>query len=816
MFGSSSAFADTITVTSLTDNGQSGTLRWALARANTNGVVDFILFNVPSPYIIEPTSNLPPVGEQFLPTHVLGSSQPGYTGTPIVTIRGTLAGVSANGLTVGSASNRVQALVITAFTNNGVFVQGCEYNEIQGCHILGNGSYGVDIWSGRHNLIGGTTASNRNVISSNYYGVYIHGSLPEDNRVIGNYIGTDPAGSNAWPNDRGILISQGAQVIGGPAAGEGNVISGNINEGIFLQGEGGSNTVIRGNYIGTDASGARSVSNGLHGIHLNAVSHVTVGGTNAGDRNVISGNAFGSIEGCGVYIYCMGSDQARENMVAGNYIGTDATGLKAVSNRHYGIRVWNGASNTIAGNVVAANRLSGIYIYGYNAPVTGTVIRGNYIGTDRTGTNPLPNVGAGVLMELSREGTIGGTNVADGNVISGNGAGVDLLYTDRDVVENNLIGVGSDGVTPVPNNYYGVSIRSTGTTIRANVISANTWGGITVEGAGRGTVIRGNWIGTDKTRSRDLGNAMSGIQISGTSGNSIGGTNSGDGNVIAYNDQWGVIVSGPPAVSNSILGNKIYSNGFSGIDLGGDGVSANDTTDPDLGVNNTQNFPIVSVAWRGSTIITGRLNSVASRTYRLEFFSNDECDPTGNGEGQMFIACTNVTTDGSGNANFRYFNRGTLQKGKYVTATATDVLRNETSEFSPCVQVVPAPDTDGDGMPDFWETTYGLDPNVSNTPAADLDFDRVPDVQEYLADTAANDPTQYLCFGGIWNSQGPIIMFTTSVGRVYDLDYSTNMLSPQPWLFLSHDLDGIDGNLFVRDYNPIQSPCIYRVRARLP
>ncbi len=166
----------------------------------------------------------------------------------------------------------------------------------------------------------------------------------------------------------------------------------------------------------------------------------------------------------------------------------------------------------------------------------------------------------------------------------------------------------------------------------------------------------------------------------------IGGTGSGSGNVIAHNDSAG----GHPGVSvlagtnNLILGNSIFDNGGLGIDLGNDGVTANDTADGDTGANNLQNFPVITGvnASGGMTTVTGRLNSTANTTYRIEVFANNTIDSNGYGEGQVFIGAQNATTDASGNVSFSVTNPFTqIGAGQRVTATATDP-NNNTSEFS--------------------------------------------------------------------------------------------------------------------------------------
>ncbi|MCA1634493.1 MAG: DUF11 domain-containing protein, partial [Acidobacteria bacterium] len=173
-----------------------------------------------------------------------------------------------------------------------------------------------------------------------------------------------------------------------------------------------------------------------------------------------------------------------------------------------------------------------------------------------------------------------------------------------------------------------------------------------------------------------------------SSGNVFGGTAAGTANTIAFNGGAGAIVAS--GTGNAFPGNQIFSNAALGIDLGNDGVTANDANDADTGANNLQNFPLLTLASTagGNTTVTGTLNSTASTTFRVEFFSNAACDASGNGEGRTFLGFQNVTTDGAGNATVNA-TLPAVTVGEVVTATATDPANN-TSEFSAC-QVVTAP-----------------------------------------------------------------------------------------------------------------------------
>jgi VCBS repeat-containing protein len=186
-----------------------------------------------------------------------------------------------------------------------------------------------------------------------------------------------------------------------------------------------------------------------------------------------------------------------------------------------------------------------------------------------------------------------------------------------------------------------------------------------------------------------IGNNV-GLSLNNTAGNVVGGINLPQRNVIAYNTGDGIWVDGPAANGNSILGNSIYSNGSTashlGIDLGSDGVNANDLGDGDEGPNNGQNSPIITsaVIQGGNTIIAGTLNSHANSTYRIELFSNPTADISGYGGGLTYLGSVNLSTDGSGNASFSYMHIGELDG--YISATVTEDLGSghfgSTSEYA--------------------------------------------------------------------------------------------------------------------------------------
>ena len=247
------------------------------------------------------------------------------------------------------------------------------------------------------------------------------------------------------------------------------------------------------------------------------------------------------------------------------------------------------------------------------------------------------------------------------------------------------------GTLDVGNANYGVLISNApnntvgGTTAAAgNLISGNDRSGVLISGSGAtGNTLEGNKIGTDAAGSVALGNTLYGVYISNASANSVGGSGNGSANTIAFNGADGVYVAS--GNNNAIWTNSIHSNSGLGIDLSPNGVTPNDAGDSDAGANNLQNFPVIDSATvaSGTTAIAGTLNSLANTTFRLEFYASSASDPSGFGEGEVYLGTQDVTTDANGDASFTFNYTGDLT-GQAITATATDPANN-TSEFSQAV-----------------------------------------------------------------------------------------------------------------------------------
>ncbi|WP_284186858.1 cadherin domain-containing protein, partial [Zoogloea oryzae] len=289
-------------------------LREAIIAANTTAGTDTISFNIADALVsgthtIKPTSALPTLTGAVI---IDGTTEPDYVvGRPVVEIDGSLTGSGVHGLVLGAGAG-------------GSTIRGLAINSFN---------------------------------SSNGYALYLMAGA--DNNVIeGNIIGLDADGTTAVPtmSNFGVYVASSGNTIGGTTTAARNVLSNNVNAGVALY---GSNNVVIGNYIGTDATGTLARGNGNDGADVYGGANNRVGGTTAAERNIISGNLRNGIEV---------STGLTGTLIQGNYIGTDVTGTLSLGNNYGGI--WVGSSSTGvtiggaaagAGNTIVNNPTGGIY-----------------------------------------------------------------------------------------------------------------------------------------------------------------------------------------------------------------------------------------------------------------------------------------------------------------------------------------------------------------------------------------------------------------------------------------------------------------------
>jgi parallel beta-helix repeat protein len=496
-------------------------------------------------------------------------------------------------------------------------------------------------------LGGGTTIKGLVV---NRWGSGINISNVGGNAVQGNYIGISAAGTADLGNSQdGILLTNSPNnLIGGSAPGEGNVISGNNANGVRMTGVTSTGNRLEGNIIGLNAAGTADLGNNQDGVQIqtSAAGNI-IGGDLPGRGNVISGNNSDGIE-----------TTTSGNTVVGNLIGTDVSGELDLGNTARGVVINSTTGNTIGGiaagarNIISGNGQAGLLLSG--AATSGNFVYGNYLGTNIGGTLAIANgTFGGILISNAQNNDIGGASPGQGNVISGNPVGIRL-----------------DG------------------------------------GAANGNRIRGNTIGLRAGATGALPNST-GIYIAGGNNNLIGGAVAGQENIIAFNNSRGVLVE--LGTGNTVGANSIYSNGTLGIDVGSPGITPNDTDDPDTGANRLQNFPVLTQVSTGGidTMVSGSLNSTPSSNFTIDLYYSTACDSSGNGEGQNHLGSVAASTDAGGDLQFAQTFAVPVPAGSPVTATATNTVTGDTSEFSACSFVIFNADRDGDLISDIFEDACG-------------------------------------------------------------------------------------------------------------
>ena len=414
--------ATTFTVTTTSDSG-AGSLRQAILDANGAAGADTIAFGI---------------GGSGVQTIALASALPAITSP--VTIDGyTQTGALANTHDTSQGLNTVLKI------------------EVDGA-ALGAGSICLDV------AASDTTIKGLVIHGCDTANVRLQNSA--SNFVLeGCFLGTDAAGTTP------VAEASGAQItgvtppnvrIGGTTPAARNLISGGHDKIVLGNGAGGpAGVTIQGNLVGPDVTGTIDLADTGHGITLTRATNVTIGGASAASRNVVSGNAGNGLE--------IDGNPATNTVVQGNYIGVDVTGAAPLGNGNRGIvldsnNVIVGGSAAGAGNVISANGAIGIVLGSSNVSMV-TIVQGNFIGTDSSGTIPLGNADRAIHVGAA-DNVIGGTGAGEGNVIAytkatgGTGDGVYLPFSQGNVIRGNRIfgnaGLGidvmpagsPDGVTP--------------------------------------------------------------------------------------------------------------------------------------------------------------------------------------------------------------------------------------------------------------------------------------------------------------------------------------------------------------------------------
>jgi parallel beta-helix repeat protein len=474
----------------------------------------------------------------------------GATGTLIAgsaAVPSVIAGNGRNGVEVtgGATGTIIQASLIGT---NGLGTR------------LGNTLDGVKFDQSPFNLVGGTSSGDGNTIAFNKQdGIEVNGSSAMGIAVQGNLIRSNEVDGVRIKDASGVTVGNFAANTDDPAVAlrARNVISGNSGAGIEILGL-STLTTVQGNLIGTDIFGTAARGNEI-GVFLNDAVGNTIGGPTPEARNVISGNLTQ-----GVQVFRV-TPLGTGDVIEGNWIGIDVTGVNALGNGATGIGVFlnNAPNNTVGGstasasNVISGNGQAGVTILGRSS--TGNRIEGNVIGASPDGgllRTTASSQFVGVLLQDAAGNTVGGADAESSNLIGENFIGVEIVgVTSSDVIANDRIG----------GNTFGVYLNgAAGSLIAFNSIVDNTDIGLSILGSLSTTNdVQGNAIQR---------NIFAGVYIEGASNNTIGtlaakpGSKSGLGvpNNISRNGSVGVYLFGG-ATGNAFRRNTIQGNGLYGV-----------------------------------------------------------------------------------------------------------------------------------------------------------------------------------------------------------------------------------------------------------
>ncbi|MFZ4655800.1 MAG: right-handed parallel beta-helix repeat-containing protein [Caldilineaceae bacterium] len=448
----------------------------------------------------------------------------------------SLPAITTDRLTI-DASNAAVILDGGRIAQDGLVIAGTQGVVIQGLELRNFLNSGITLSANtRDTLIGGQPSAGAkpqgqgNVISGNEgNGIWLEGATSSGNRIIGNYIGVKADGLAPLRNTgSGIILSKGVRqtVI------EQNVISSNTGDGIRLNSRANTDepriedVKIRSNRIGLTRTGDAPRGNGGNGIFVGEAVNVEIGGSEPTQGNLIADNG-------GNGILLNGATQVR---ILFNSIGVQGNGTQAAGNKNGGLFIAFGTQDVVVEqNVISGNAQDGIYLLENNTQRV--QLYNNWIGVDRTGKIALPNQRHGVTISGAQDVWVGGST-GQGNLISGNrGNGLTIQGSATQVrVGDNLIGTDSDGKQAIGNRGWGIYVdNSSEQQIGVDPTSPATLHGNVISGNGLGGValagasqtnVAGNLIGANISATGELGNQGPGVALILATDNQIGATGS--------------------------------------------------------------------------------------------------------------------------------------------------------------------------------------------------------------------------------------------------------------------------------------------------
>lgn len=629
-------------------------LRQAIVAAKNNPGPDLITFNIASGLqTLAVGSSMPEIGSA---TTVDATTQPGFSGTPLIQIEGSGLPGHADGLRIRGSNSVIRGFVINRFKaeydtsiqgfvgGNGIsiytlvgdprsknnIVEGNFLGtDASGMNDLGNEITGVNLYDTDENVIGGTTPDARNLLSGSgtnndpeiplrKTGAGISITAGGHHQIKGNYIGTSVTGNTKVNNTFGVRLASGNNLFGGNEAGAGNVISGNgdpftifnpngcLGPGILEESIGDPNTLelltvnngFRGNKIGTNAAGTAALSNCSTGLITKPQHMSLIGSIAAGGRNIISGNMENALycapfgRGAGFAEYTL--PDGGFCSILGNNIGTDISGSYAIPNDD-------------------VNNYSPFLFY-----------FGNLVLWNST--------------SLSALGGPGGTSTSECtghcNLISGNGGGL-AVYVDASAGEvgvfKNFVGTNRSGTSAIPNDSGFLSLShgtvNFGAPGLGNLISGNRNHAIWIEEWTSPSMkvkkIQGNLIGTDISGMTAIPNntesegPQDGAVVTRNENILVGGSAPDEANIVSGNAASGISVY-EDGRRTTIAGNKIgvnadgqpLGNGFEGVFLRSRGTTIGGSAAASNTIANNARSGILVLRWPVDTPNAINRNSI--------------------------------------------------------------------------------------------------------------------------------------------------------------------------------------------------------------